>query len=56
MDKSMIMDAFHRGLLSKDECTKLLGIDLNILIEDKSELDKIFNIESTTIKNIKGLK
>lgn len=56
MDKAMIMEAFHRGLLSKDECTKLLGIDLNILIDEKNQLDKIFNIDLKTKNNLKGLK
>ncbi|WP_339062732.1 hypothetical protein [Tepidibacillus marianensis] len=34
MDKGIIMDAYSRGLLSKDECTQLLGIDPNILLKD----------------------
>jgi len=56
MDKNIIMEAFQRGLLSKEECTKLLGIDLNIFIDEKIDLDKVFNIESITRNNLKGLK
>ena len=33
MDKTMIMDAYYRGLLSQEECSKILGIDLKILAE-----------------------
>lgn len=54
MDKAMIMEAFHRGLLSKEECTKLLGIDLNILIDEKNELGNILNIELKTRNNFAG--
>lgn len=50
----MIMEAFHRGLLSKEECTKLLGIDLNILIDEKNELGNILNIELKTRNNFAG--
>lgn len=47
MEKAVIIDAYHRGLLSREECTKLLGIDPSILTEsDNSELKKIFNLES----------
>lgn len=56
MDKNMIMEAFQRGLLSKEECTKLLGIDLNVFIDEKVEFEKVFNIESVTRNNLKGLK
>jgi len=31
----MIIEAYYRGLLSKDECTKILGIDPTILIDTK---------------------
>ncbi|TCS84146.1 hypothetical protein [Tepidibacillus fermentans] len=34
MDKGTIIEAYARGLLSKDECTKLLGIDPTILLKD----------------------
>ncbi|MFV9510682.1 hypothetical protein [Tepidibacillus sp. LV47] len=34
MDKGTIIEAYSRGLLSKDECTKLLGIDPSILLKD----------------------
>lgn len=33
MDKTMIMEAYYRGLLSQEECSKILGIDQKILAE-----------------------
>ena len=33
MEKNMIIEAYNKGLLSKDECTKILGIDPNIILD-----------------------
>ncbi|MGD9678607.1 MAG: hypothetical protein AB7V16_09735 [Vulcanibacillus sp.] len=37
MEKTLIIDAYIKGLLSKDECTKILGIDPAILLKDSSK-------------------
>lgn len=34
MEKTMIIDAYIKGLLSKEECTKILGIDPTILTDE----------------------
>ncbi len=31
MDKRIIVDAYYRGLITKEECTKLLGFDPTLL-------------------------
>ncbi len=46
MDKSMIIEAYYRGLLSKDECTQLLGIDPNVLTEKAvHNLEVVYGLE-----------
>ncbi|WP_281179275.1 hypothetical protein [Vulcanibacillus modesticaldus] len=37
MEKAVIIDAYFKGLLSKEECTKILGIDPNVLLEDERQ-------------------
>ena len=45
----MILDAYHRGLLSKDECTKILGIDPNFLIKNAvSNGEHVYDFEQYT--------
>ncbi|GBF11704.1 hypothetical protein [Tepidibacillus sp. HK-1] len=39
MDKDTIIEAYYRGLLSKDECTKILGIDPTILEKSTNQLE-----------------
>ena len=46
MDKTIIIEAYHRGLLSRDECTKLLGIDPNILLKEDRDINKIYDLET----------
>lgn len=37
MDKNLIIDAYIKGLLSKDECTKILGIDPTIILKENTQ-------------------
>lgn len=42
----MIIDAYHRGLLSKDECTKLLGVDPSILLTGNEKFYNSYDFKS----------
>lgn len=43
----MILEAYKKGLLSKDECTKILGIDPNMLLNnDNTKSEQLYNLSS----------
>lgn len=49
MDKTIILEAYYRGLLSTEECTKILGIDPNILRKREfSTVEEFLLLESFT--------
>ncbi len=45
----MIIDAYSRGLLSREECTKILGIDPRILIDNNDDgMGNLYGFERST--------
>ena len=45
MDKVIIIDAYSRGLLSRDECAQLLGIDPMILMDAEPQRNPLQKTE-----------